>query len=52
MLTGLAIDYTIRLKYCVECELVGEKLVGADKEEGQQLYQDGCDVNHTSLCMI
>lgn len=47
MLTGLVIDYTIRSKYCVECELVGKKLKGDEREQWQQLHQDHCDVNHT-----
>ena len=32
VLTGLVIDYAIRSKYCVECELVGKKLNGEEKE--------------------
>ena len=31
VLTGLVIDYVIRSKYCVECELVGKKLKGDEK---------------------
>ena len=47
VLTGLVIDYAIRSKYCVECELVGKKLNGEEKELWQQLHEDHCDVNHT-----
>ena len=47
VLTGLVIDYTVRSKYCVECELVGKRFAGDDKERWQQLHKDSCDVNHT-----
>ena len=48
VITGLVIDYAIRSKYCVECELVGKKLEGEEKDQWQELHQDHCDVNHTS----
>ena len=47
VLTGLVIDYTVRSKYCVECELVGKTFARDDKERWQQLHKDSCDVNHT-----
>ena len=47
VLTGLVIDYVIRSKYCVECELVGKKLQGEEKEQWQELHREHCDVNHT-----
>lgn len=47
VLTGLVIDYEVRCKYCMECELVGKKLSGEAKTQWQQLHQDHCDVNHT-----
>ena len=34
----------IRSKYCVECEIVGKKLDGEEKELWQQLHEDQCDV--------
>ena len=47
VVTGLVIDYAVRSKYCVECELVGNKLSGDDREEWQELHRDNCDINHT-----
>ena len=35
VLTGLVIDYVIRSKYCVECELVGNKLQGKRRSSGR-----------------
>jgi len=33
VLIELVIDYVIWSKYCVECELVGNKLQGEEKEQ-------------------
>ena len=46
VLAWLVIDYAICSKYCVECELVGKKLEGEEKEQWQDIHQDHCDVNH------
>ena len=49
VLTGLVIDYVIRSKYCVECELVGKKLKGDEKVQWQELHQDNCDEEEGQL---
>ena len=48
VLTGFVIDYTIRSKYCVECELVGNKLTGNDKE----LHADSSGAMETKTAKI
>ena len=46
-ISGLVMDYIVLSKYCVECQLVGEKLEGEEKALWMEAHRDVCDRNHT-----
>jgi hypothetical protein len=45
-LTGLVIDYVVLSKFCSECEFVGKRLEGEERELWLEAHKTSCDQNH------